>query len=119
MGVVYHANYLVWCEIGRTELIRALGVPYAELERSAGVALAVADASIRYHSSARYDDPVRVVTTLGEVRSRTVAFDYLITHAESGERLVTARTTLVCIDRSGRPATLPQRLRELFGARPG
>jgi acyl-CoA thioester hydrolase len=115
MGVVYHANYLIWCEIGRTELIRTLGLPYAELERTAGILLAVADASIRYHASARYDDPVRVLTTLADVRSRTITFDYLITNADSGARLVTARTTLVCLDRSGRPVTLPAPLRELFG----
>jgi len=114
MGVVYHANYLVWCEIGRTELIRTLALPYAELERSTGILLAVADASLRYHASARYDDPIRVLTTLAEVRSRTVTFDYLVTHAESGERLVTARTTLVCLDRSGKPVTLPSVLREAF-----
>jgi len=115
MGVVYHANYLVWCEIGRTELIRTLGLPYAELERSVGILLAVADASLRYHASARYDDPIRVVTTLADVRSRTITFDYLIAHAETGERLVTARTTLVCLDRTGRPVTLPAMLRDAFG----
>jgi acyl-CoA thioester hydrolase len=115
MGVVYHANYLVWCEIGRTELIRTLGLPYAELERSVGILLAVADASLRYHASARYDDPIRVVTTLADVRSRTITFDYLIAHAETGERLVTARTTLVCLDRTGRPVTLPPMLRDAFG----
>jgi len=115
MGVVYHANYLVWCEIGRTELIRSFGLPYAELERSAGILLAVADASLRYHASARYDDPIRVVTTLVDVRSRTITFDYLIAHADTGERLVTARTTLVSLDRSGRPVTLPPMLRDAFG----
>jgi acyl-CoA thioester hydrolase len=118
MGVVYHANYLVWCEIGRTELIRELGAPYAEVERSFGVALAVADASLRYHAPARYDNPVRVTTTLAEVRSRTIAFDYVITHAERGERLVTARTTLVCVDRAGRPVTLPAELRAMLGSTP-
>src|SRR3712207_5575615 len=95
MGVVYHANYLVWCEIGRVEFIRALGTSYASLERS-GVTLAVAEASVRYHAPARYDDLVRIETSLSDVRSRTITFDYLITHAETRARLVTARTTLVC-----------------------
>jgi acyl-CoA thioester hydrolase len=116
MGVVYHANYLVWCEVGRTELIRSLGLPYAELERSGGVALAVADAALRYHAPARYDDAIRVVTTVSEVRSRTIAFEYQIIHAASGDRLVSARTTLVCLDRSGRPATLPPALRNALQA---
>ena len=106
MGVVYHANYLVWCELGRTEFIRAAGVTYAELEKQ-GILLAVSDASIRFHAGARYDDMIRVTTTLPEVRSRMVTFDYDVTNRESGERLVTARTTLVCMGRSNRPTALP------------
>jgi acyl-CoA thioester hydrolase len=111
MGVVYHAHYLVWCEIGRTDFIRALGTSYADMER-AGVRLAVADASMRYHAPARYDDVVRVETTLTDVRSRAITFDYLIRNAETGERLVTARTTLVCIDPGGRPVALPPAIRD-------
>ena len=114
MGVVYHANYLVWCEIGRTEYIRELGVSYAELERR-GIGLAVSDLSIRYHAAARYDDLVRVATTLGAVRSRSIAFDYLITRAETGERLASASTTLVSIDRDGRLISFPGDVRALFG----
>lgn len=111
MGVVYHANYLVWCEMGRTELIRQLtGTSYADLER-AGVALAVSEASIRYHGAARYDDLVRVRTTLAEVRSRSVTFDYLITSATTGARLASARTALVSLDAGGRPAMMPEDLR--------
>jgi acyl-CoA thioester hydrolase len=111
MGVVYHTNYLVWCEIGRTDFIRAGGVTYAELERR-GLLLAVAEASIRYHAAARYDDLIRVDTTLTAVRSRAVTFDYLITNADTAERLASARTVLVSLDRSGRPSTLPDDFRE-------
>lgn len=111
MGVVYHTNYLVWCEIGRTELIRALsGTSYAALEAE-GVALAVAELSIRYHGAARYDNLIRVRTTLAEVRSRSVTFEYLIANAETGERLASARTVLVSLDPGGRPIRLPDRLR--------
>ncbi|HEX2778042.1 MAG TPA: thioesterase family protein [Gemmatimonadaceae bacterium] len=113
MGVVYHANYLVWCDMGRTEYLRSRGADYAALERS-GTLLAVADASIRYHASARYDDMVRVETTLRDVRSRMITFDYLITHVESGARLVSASTTLVSIDRAGRPTKLPVETRQLL-----
>src|SRR5438093_12708635 len=112
MGVVYHTNYLVWCEIGRTELIRSLtGVSYADLERQ-GVALAVADLSIRYHGAARYDNRIRVRTALADARSRSITFDYLITNADTGERLATARTVLVSIDASGRPVVMPADLRQ-------
>ncbi|MGH7668760.1 MAG: acyl-CoA thioesterase [Gemmatimonadaceae bacterium] len=110
MGVVYHANYLVWCEIGRTDFIRAFGVSYAELERR-GVALAVSQATLRYHDAARYDDPIIVETRLADVRSRAVTFDYLIANADTGARLVSARTVLVSLDASGRPAALPAEFR--------
>lgn len=111
MGVVYHANYLVWCEMGRTELIRQVtGVSYATLERD-GVALAVSELTIRYHAAARYDNLVRVRTTLAESRSRSVTFDYLITNAETGARLATVRTVLVSLDDRGRPAVMPEHVR--------
>jgi acyl-CoA thioester hydrolase len=116
MGVVYHANYLVWCEIGRTEMMRALGAPYAEVERH-GTVLAVSDASLRFHASARYDDRIRVTTRLGAVRSRLVEFVYDIARVTDGgvtERLVSARTSLVALDENGRPRTLPASLLGLF-----
>ncbi len=110
MGVVYHANYLVWCEIGRTDFIRQFGVSYAELERR-GVSLAVSEATLRYHGAARYDDRIRVETRLADVRSRAIGFDYHIANADTGERLVSARITLVSLDRSGRPSALPPEFR--------
>ena len=116
MGVVYHAHYLVWCDVGRTELIRRLGgKPYSELERD-GLFLAVADASLRYHAPARYDDLVRVETRVEEVRSRTVTFGYLITRAGDGgpERLVTARITLIALTRDGSTQKLPAGLVAAF-----
>jgi acyl-CoA thioester hydrolase len=113
MGVVYHANYLAWCEIGRTEYIRQCGISYADLE-ARGVRLAVSDLTVRYHAPARYDDEIRVTTTMSEVRSRTITFDYLISHVASGRKLVSARTTLISIDGDGRPAALPDDVRGLF-----
>lgn len=116
MGVVYHANYLVWCEVARTDYIAAFGTPYAELERG-GVSLAVVEASLRCHAPARYDELVRVETTLAEVRSRSLTFDYVLTRADGGHRLVTARTTLVSIDRDGRVIALPTTLRDQLDTR--
>jgi acyl-CoA thioester hydrolase len=115
MGVVYHANYLVWCEVGRTEYIRTVGVSYAELE-ARGLMLAVADASVRYHAPARYDDVIRVETTLTELRSRTITFEYLITNAATGSRLVSARTTLVALAADGRTVAMPADFRRLLEA---
>ena len=117
MGIVYHANYLPWCEIGRTELIRRLWKSYAQVEREDGVLLAVTDVSLRYHAAARYDDLVRVTTTLEGVRSRAVAFTYLVERVnEDGgiDRLVSARTGLTAIDRHGALRTLPAELLAAF-----
>jgi acyl-CoA thioester hydrolase len=110
MGVVYYANYLVWCEVGRVELLRALGRSYAKLEEE-GIGLAVSEARVRYLSPARFDDIVRIETTLTGVRSRAITFDYLISHAESGTRLATAHTSLVSIDAAGRLAAIPGHFR--------
>ena len=115
MGVVYYANYLVWCEVGRVEFLRARGRSYARLEAE-GIGLAVLDASVRYLSPARFDDLVRVTTTLTGVRSRAVTFDYLISHADSGTRLATASTTLVSIDAGGKLTTIPADFREALAA---
>jgi acyl-CoA thioester hydrolase len=113
MGVVYHGNYLIWCEIGRTEHIRNFGMSYREMEER-GVALAVAEASIRYQKAARYDDAIRVETTLADVSSRTVTFDYAILNADSQDRLATARTTLVSLDRANRVVALPAEFRTIL-----
>ncbi len=111
MGVVYHANYLVWCEIGRTDFIRTHVASYADLE-ARGVMLAVSDASIRYLRGARYDDRLEVRTRLLEVRSRSMRFSYELLHAERGERLATAETTLIGLAADGRPASFPGWLRQ-------
>jgi acyl-CoA thioester hydrolase len=115
MGIVYHANYLPWCEVGRTELIRRLWKSYAEVERE-GVLLAVTDLSVRYHASARYDDLVRVTTTLAQVRSRSVTFDYVVERVDTGgtAKLVSARTVLTAVGRDGVPRKLPAPLLEAF-----
>jgi acyl-CoA thioester hydrolase len=113
MGIVYYANYLIWCEVGRVEYMRALGGSYAALE-AAGHGLAVAEVRVRYLAPARFDDPIRIETSLTGVRSRAVTFDYVISHAETGARLATAHTALVSVDPSGRPTALPMDFRALL-----
>jgi acyl-CoA thioester hydrolase len=107
MGVVHHTNYLVWCEIGRTEMMRELGASYAELERR-GVYLAVSEVRARFVGAARYDDRVRVRTRLERLRSRGVTFAYQVENAEDGRVLARAETDLVCLGGSGSPRTLPK-----------
>lgn len=115
MGFVYHPNYLVWCEIGRTELMRDLGFAYADIERS-GIRLAVAEASLRYSRAALYDDAVRVITRVEGAQSRTITFRYDIfrEQGEDLELLATAQTKLIAIDANGTPRRLPQELLQRF-----
>lgn len=113
MGVVYHANYLAWCEVGRTEFVRAAGMSYREMEAH-GVGLAVVDATLRFHGAAAYDDEVRIETRLTDVRSRTVTFEYAITNAGTGARLVTATTRLASVTRGGGTVALPGAVRALL-----
>ncbi len=113
MGVVYHANYLAWCEVGRTEFVRAAGMSYREMEE-AGVGLAVIDAQLRFHGGAVYDDEVLVATRLTDVRSRLVTFEYVITKAKTGARLVTASTRLASVTRAGATTALPSDVRALL-----
>jgi acyl-CoA thioester hydrolase len=115
MGIVYHANYLVWCEIGRTELMRQLGYAYADLERS-GVKLAVAEAALRYGQAARYDDPILVVTRLDAAQSRSVTFRYEIFRedADRPRLLASGMTKLIAIDDGGTTRRLPPDLLERF-----
>lgn len=121
MGVAYHANYLVWCEIGRTDLIRTLGPSYAEIEEQ-GIRLAVAEATLRYVAPARYDDELVIETRLERAQSRLVTFGYRIVmerpagRGEPGALLATATTVLVAIDHAGRTRSMPAHVREAFDA---
>lgn len=108
MGFAYHAHYLVWLDIGRTDFIRQLGTSYAELEK-AGLLLAVSEAQLRYAAPARYDDVIRIETWVERVQSRSITFGYEVVRAEPGpeQRLATANVKLVSLDRNGCPRTLP------------
>lgn len=114
MGVVYHSNYLVWMEVARTDLLRARGIAYSELERM-GFGLTVAEASIRYRAPAKYDDEIVVSATVTDVRSRSLRIEYEIRRAADDTLLATAVTALVSIDpRSGRPVVLPREVAALL-----
>ena len=96
MGVVYHARYLVWLDIARTEHVRAAGVSYAELERR-GLRLAVGDLRIRYRQPARYDDWVRIRCWVREAVPRRITFGYALDLPEEGKLLVTAETAMMVL----------------------
>jgi acyl-CoA thioester hydrolase len=117
MGIVYHANYIVWMEVGRVEYCRATGISYAELERDEGILLAVVEVNCRYASSALFDDEVVVRTRIAQAHPRLVRFEYEMLHALTNRVLATGETKHVFCDRQRRPVKLPQKYRSAFGMR--
>ncbi|MEJ2211934.1 MAG: thioesterase family protein, partial [Anaerolineae bacterium] len=111
MGVVYHANYLVWFEVGRGDYFRALGQDYGNWEAT-GYLLPVSEAYARYHAPARFGELVTVRTWVEQVRSRGLTLGYEAIHTESGRRLASGWTRHICMDREGRACRLP---REMLG----
>ena len=106
MGVAYHAHYLAWCELARTEHMRRLGVRYRDLEER-GLKLTVAEVHVRYARPARYDDLLRVTAWLSDVGSRKVVFQYRVERVDDAALLATAETALVSLDQSNRPTRIP------------
>lgn len=109
MGVVYHANYLVWMEIGRVELVRSRGLNYKDLEASEGIFLGVVEASCRYHFPARYDQEVVVETEIVGANARMVEFSYRILVAGSEKLLARGSTKHLWLNRDMRPSRLPEK----------
>lgn len=114
MGVVYHANYLVWMEMGRVEYCRAKGIRYRDMEERDGILLAVVEANCRYIAPARYDDEVTVRTSIEKAHQRLVRFHYDILNSED-VLLAKGTTAHVFLDRQMKPARLPAKYRPLFG----
>lgn len=107
MGVVYHANYLVWLDVARCELLRQAGMSYKELEEQRGYFLAVSDVRLRYRRAARYDDLLRITCWVREVGSRKVGFGYTVEHADRRELLATAVVELMSLSHEFTPTRLP------------
>jgi acyl-CoA thioester hydrolase len=115
MGVVYHANYLIWFEVGRGDYFRTLGQDYGQWEQH-GYQLPVSEAYARYHASARYGDPIVVQTWVEEIRSRSITLGYEAHHAASQQRLASGWTKHLCVDREGRVCRLPDEMTRFLGA---
>jgi acyl-CoA thioester hydrolase len=109
MGFVYYANYFVYFEIGRTELIRASGLPYRELEEM-GYFLPVIESSCRYLGPARYDDLLTIRTRVTEFKGLKLKFGYEI--IRDGKTLAEGMTLHAFMDKSGRPKRLPPAMKD-------
>ena len=114
MRVAHHASYLVWFESGRTELIRASGRSYAQIERD-GWLLVVVEARCRYLRPARYDDVLTIRTHLAALGRATIEFGYQVVRKEDGEVLAEGATVHGAVDRTGRPRRIPQEIRRWLG----
>ncbi len=114
MGVVYHSNYLVWFEIGRTDICKAKGFSYREMEVQDEALMVVAEIYCRYKSPAFYDDKLIVRTKVEEVRSRTVRFIYEIFRPADQVLLVEGESMHIFTDKQKRVRTLPNKYKQLL-----
>src|SRR5580698_698915 len=112
MGVVYHANYLVWFEVGRVEFIRQLGLDYKSMEVEEGCGIAVVEATARYRAPARYDDELVVQTRLVAARGAVIRFGYKILRAVDGVLLCEGETVHVVVGKDMKKRQLPAKYAE-------
>ena len=118
MGVVYHANYLVWFEVGRVELMRSLGIEYKRMEIEDDCHIVVVDVRCRYHASARYDEVLRVRRRIAESRNRSIRFSYEILRDSDQELLAVGETLHVICGSNGKPKLLPKKYRVILETPP-
>lgn len=116
MGIVYHSNYLIWFEVGRSEFFRELNLPYTEFEKQ-GLGLAVIEANCRYRKSAHYDDELVVVTKIENMNFRRIVFSYQVFRDQI--LLADGKTVHVFLSQEGRLADVRkyeiwQRLKPVF-----
>jgi len=110
MGVAWHGEYLAWFEVGRTDLLRACGCTYRDLEAQ-GLRLPVIEVQARFLRPALYDDLLEIRTRLAEVRKVRVTFTYEVRRDGTDGPLATGSTSHAALDREGRPCRLPEDLR--------
>lgn len=113
MGVVYYANYLVWFEVARADLLRTLGWSYREMEE-AGIVLPVIEAHCEYQRPARYDDEIEVRTEGTMLSAVRMQFNYTIVRAADGSIAARGHTIHASVDTGGRPRRLPERITQVF-----
>ncbi len=116
MGVVYHANYLVWMEVARVDWCRAIGFDYREMEAVDGVVIAVVEVNCRYLYPARFDDEIAIRIEVKESTSKLMRFHYDMWRAGDGREVCKAETVHLYLSRERfRPIRLPQKYRAAFG----
>ena len=114
MGVVYYANFFVWFEVARVELMRQLGFSYKKMEIDDDSFVVVAKASCAYKRPAKFDDVLRIRTSVTQSRRRTITFAYEVFNEANGTRIATGETLHVICDRHGKAKSLPEKYRKYF-----
>jgi acyl-CoA thioester hydrolase len=114
MGVVYHANYLVWFEVGRVELMRQCGFSYSRMEIEEGCGIAVVDARIRYKAPARYDDQLLIETRVAKVRGSVIHFRYAIMRECDSTLLCEGETVHIVVGRDMKRRDMPKPYADFF-----
>ncbi|MFZ0464798.1 MAG: thioesterase family protein [Candidatus Acidiferrales bacterium] len=114
MGVVYYANFFVWFEVARVELMRQMGFSYKQMEFEDDSFVVVAKASCTYKRPARFDDVIRICTRVTEARRRTITFSYEVINDATRELVATGETLHVICGHDGRPKSLPEKYRPYF-----
>ncbi len=112
MGIVHHANYPIWFEAGRTDLCRAKGFSYKQMEEEGNALMVVAEVYCRYKSPAYYDDVLTIRTQVGEMRSRSLRFIYQVYRPSDDLILCEGETLHVVTDKDKKVRTLPEIYRE-------
>ena len=113
MGVVYHANYIVWFEVGRTHLIRQSGFSYRELEKQ-GILLPVVDVHCKYRAPARYEDEIKILTKIDELTPYKIIFSYEVKRDSDDALLAYGSTTHMWVNRDMRPTNVNRAYPELY-----
>ena len=116
MGVVYHANYLVWFEVGRVEFMRQRGLNYKQMEMEDGCGIAVVEATVRFKAPARCDDELIVETRVLKARGPVVHFGYKILRGEDGLLLCEGETVHIVVGRDMKRTTMPKKYADLLNA---
>jgi acyl-CoA thioester hydrolase len=115
MGVVHHANYFIWMELGRVEYCKAHGFDYKAMELEDDVLLAVVETHCRYRSPAHFDDEVIIKTWMEAANPRMVQFAYEIRRAGNNRILATGQTKHIFCGRDMKPLKLPAKYHPQFG----
>jgi acyl-CoA thioester hydrolase len=116
MGFAYYANYLRWFEIGRTELLRELGLIYAEVEEG-GVIYPVTESYVKYITPARYDELIEIRTRFDYIKKASLKLNYEIVSAGSGEIHARGYTIHAAMDKDGKIVRVSERLIALVGSK--